>query len=45
MNVEKFFETLSKILSEKEGVIITIKNLKKVGGKDGKTWLHNYRGH
>lgn len=37
MNVIKFFETLASILSEKEGVIIRIKNLKKVGGKDGKT--------
>lgn len=36
MNVQRFFETLAKIISEKEGVIITIKNLKKVGGKDGK---------
>lgn len=37
MNVTKFFETLALIISEKEGVVIKIKNLKKVGGKDGKT--------
>lgn len=37
MNVEKFFQTLVAIISEKEGVSITIKNFKKVGGKDGKT--------
>lgn len=36
MNVYKFYETLAKILSEKEGVTIKIKKLKKVGGKDGK---------
>lgn len=36
MNVLKFYETLTKILSEKEGVTITIKKIKKVGGKDGK---------
>lgn len=37
MNVQRFFETLVKIISEKEGVTIKIKNLKKVGGKDGTT--------
>ena len=35
MNATLFFETLAKILSEKEGVIIKVKQLKKVGGKDG----------
>lgn len=35
MNATLFFETLAKILSEKEGVTIRIKQLKKVGGKDG----------
>ncbi len=37
MNVKNFFETLCKIISEKEGVNIKIKQLKKVGGKDGRT--------
>lgn len=45
MNVYKFYETLAKILAEKEGVIIKIKKIKKVGGKDGKGWVHNCRGY
>lgn len=36
MDVVKFFETLARIVAEKENVDVKIKNIKKVGDKRGK---------